>query len=74
MPESEMRNEWGDYTPEIVDRYCNDENLSKITADLPQFDQPRRSTGFMAWMGLLLANIMLGGISLWIYNKHLSFK
>ena len=74
MPESEMRDERSDYTPEIIDKYCKEENLRKIAFDLPDFNQPRRSADFMAWMELFLANFILGSISLWIYAKHLSAK
>jgi hypothetical protein len=74
LPEAEMRDDYNDYTPEMMDKYCEKEDLRNIAADLPQFSRIHRRSGFMAWMGLLLANIILGGISLWVYNKYLSFK
>jgi hypothetical protein len=73
MPESE----WSEnlqWSQEIRDRYSEPANLSKIATDLPQFNMPHRSKGYLALMGLFLANIIAGGISLWIYNKYLSFK
>jgi ABC-type transport system involved in multi-copper enzyme maturation permease subunit len=74
LPKAEMRDDYSDYSPDMIDKYCEEENLSKIASGIPQFNHPHRPPGFMAWLGLLLTNIILGGISLWIYNKHLSFK
>jgi hypothetical protein len=74
MPEFEMLDNYSDYPPELTDKYCKEENLSKIASDVPPFNQPRHQADFMAWMSLFLANIIFGGISLWVYNKHLSFK
>ena len=74
MPESEWFEDNARYSREIRDRYSEPENLSKIASDLPQFNMPHRSKGYMALMWLFLANIIAGGMSLWIYNKYLSFK
>jgi hypothetical protein len=74
MPESEMLPDNSGYNHELRDRYSDPKNLSKIATDLPHFNMPRRSNSFLAWMGLFLANILVGGLSLWTYNKYLSFK
>lgn len=74
MPESEMLENYSDYTQDTKDRWCKEENLETIASDVPQFNTSRRSKSFMAWAGLLLLNIFAGGISPWIYNKYLSFK
>jgi hypothetical protein len=63
-----------DYDKELVERYSKPENLKKIATDLPHFNMPRRSTFSLAWMWLLVANVIVGGLSLWTYNKYLSFK
>jgi len=74
MPESEMLPDNSGYNKELDDRYSKPENLNKIATDFPNFNMPLRSNSFLAWMGLLLANILVGGLSLWTYNKYLSFK
>ncbi len=75
MPESEMRERGDKYPPPVEDRYCKDENLDKINAvELPKYSMSNRSKNTMAWTGLLLMNLVFGSLSLWIYNKYLSFK
>jgi ABC-type transport system involved in multi-copper enzyme maturation permease subunit len=76
VPEVEMRDRYEDYPPAIVERYCKDEVQVKlnIADELPQFNMPRRSSGVTALAGLLLMNLIFGFLSLWIYNKYVSFK
>ena len=75
IPEAEMGDRYEEYPPAIVERYCKNENQVKINAaELPQFNMPRRSSGATAFAGLLLMNLIFGILSLWIYNKYVSFK
>ena len=75
MPESEMLDHYEEYPEAVVERYCKNENQVKLNAaDFPQFNMPQRSSGAMAWTGLLLMNLIFGALSLRIYNKYVSFK
>jgi ABC-type transport system involved in multi-copper enzyme maturation permease subunit len=73
--ESEMRDRYEEYLPSVVERYCNNENQVKLNAaDFPQFNMPKHSSSTIVWVGLLLMNLIFGTLSLYIYNKYVSFK
>ncbi len=75
ISEPEMRDNYEEYLPAVVERYCEEENLVKINVtEFPQFNIPHHSGGTVAWAGLLLMNLAFGALSLWIYNKYVSFK
>jgi ABC-type transport system involved in multi-copper enzyme maturation permease subunit len=76
MPEPEMRNTYEEYSQTVMDKYCNNQNLDKIfTAEVPRFTffhQTKTATAGL--LLLVLLNLILGGLSIRLYNKFLSFK
>jgi ABC-type transport system involved in multi-copper enzyme maturation permease subunit len=76
MPESEMRNTYEEYSQVVMDKYCNNQNLDKIfTAEVPRFTFFHQTkTAAKGLLLLLLLNLILGGLSIQLYNKFLSFK
>jgi ABC-type transport system involved in multi-copper enzyme maturation permease subunit len=73
MPVSEMRDNWKDYPQEVIDRYCKKPESLNISG-VPQWVMPRKAADFSAWVTLLLFNLVAGCLSIWIFNKYLSFK
>ena len=76
MPESEWRDTYDEYSQSVIDRYCNKQNFDKLfTAEVPRFTFFHRTKTDATWMVLLvLLNLALGGVSITICNKFLTFK
>ena len=76
MPESEMRNTLDEYTEEVREKYCDSENFVQIfTSETPRFTFFHRTKTSLTWMALLVVlNLVLGGFSIQLCNKYLTFK
>jgi len=76
IPEAEMRDAYEDYSPEDRDKYCNSGNSDKLfTPETPRFSFFHRTNTSATWMVVLVSlNLVLGGLSISICNKFLTFK